>query len=258
MINEVKNKLLNGTREIVLTGIHLSSFGLDRESLSYENDGAIDIARKCLINIIEKICDLNEGNLERLRLGSLEPRLINEEFICSLEKKNIRDKFCDSFCLSLQSGSDKTLKRMNRHYTTSEYKKVCDLIRKKLPHATITTDVIVGFPGETNEDFEESLQFVKSMRFYNPNIFPYSRRKGTVADKFLDQIDNVEKHRRAKIMIDECEKITNELRNEYIKKFNNDEKEILKNILIEEETIEDGKKYAIGYTKEYMKFKILT
>lgn len=254
VIDIIKNKLSDGVKEIVLTGIHLSSYGIDRANMSYESVGAIDNARKNLMELIKKICSLDK--LERLRLGSLEPRIINDEFLSALNEENIKNKFCPNFCLSLQSGSDKILKNMNRHYTTVEYNAVCDLIRKKLPYATITTDVIVGFPGETNDDFIDSLNFVKQMRFYNPNIFPYSRREGTVADKLPNQIENSEKHRRAKVMISECEKITEELRNDYIKKYNNNESEILKNILVEEKIIEDNVKYAVGYTKEYMKFKI--
>lgn len=259
IINEINEKVKNGVKEIVLTGIHLSSFGLDRVGLQYENEGAIEMARKSLLEIMMKVAEID--GVERIRLGSLEPRIINEEFLKPLVEASplnlvrassaspLAKKFCANFCLSLQSGCDKTLKRMNRHYTTYDFETACDLIRKYLPNATITTDVIVGFPGETEEDFNESLEFVKRMRFYNPNIFPYSRRKGTKADEMDGQLTNQVKRDRAKLMIDECEKISKEIETEY-NKFGHE-------ILVEETITENGVKYAIGYTKEYIKKKIV-
>lgn len=242
IINEVKEKSKSGVKEIVLTGIHLSSFGLDRNNLQYENDGAIEFARESLLEIMREVAEVD--GIERIRLGSLEPRIIDESFLSSLNEK----KFCANFCLSLQSGCDKTLKRMNRHYTTKDFETACDLIRKYLPNATITTDVIVGFPGETEEDFIESLEFVKKMRFYNPNIFPYSRRKGTKADLMDDQLTNQTKHDRVKIMLSECDKISKEIEDEY----NREDHEIM----IEEVVVKNGIKYGIGYTEEYIKKKI--
>ena len=253
IINEIKEMVSSGIKEIVLTGIHLSSFGLDRVNKTYESIGAIDIARKELITIMTKISEI-EG-LDRIRLGSLEPRIINDYFlssVCANFKSLLSTKFCASFCLSLQSGSDKTLKRMNRHYTIKDFENACQLIRKYLPHATITTDVIVGFPGETEEDFEESLDFVKRMRFYNPNIFPFSRRQGTKADKMPNQIMNEEKHRRVVLMIKECEKISKEIEKEYFEKY----KDKALDLLIEETIEENGIKYGVGYTKEYIKCKV--
>ena len=263
IINEVNEKVKDGVKEIVLTGIHISSFGLDRVGLQYENEGAIEVARKSLLEIMMKVAEID--GVERIRLGSLEPRIINEYFLKSLVGSSeiageseivgasstslLFKKFCANFCLSLQSGCDKTLKRMNRHYTTYDFETACDLIRKYLPNATITTDVIVGFPGETEEDFNESLEFVKRMRFYNPNIFPYSRRKGTKADEMDGQLTNQVKHDRAKFMIDECEKISNEIESEY-NKFDHE-------ILVEETITENGVKYGIGYTKEYIKKKVV-
>ena len=253
IINEIKEMVSSGIKEIVLTGIHLSSFGLDRVNKTYESIGAIDIARKELITIMTQISEI-EG-LDRIRLGSLEPRIINDYFLSSVSanlKSLLSTKFCASFCLSLQSGSDKTLKRMNRHYTTKDFENACQLIRKYLPYATITTDVIVGFPGETEEDFEESLDFVKRMRFYNPNIFPFSRRQGTKADKMPNQIKNEEKHRRVVLMIKECEKISKEIEKEYFEKY----KDKALDLLIEETIEENGIKYGVGYTKEYIKCKV--
>ena len=257
IINEINEKVKIGVKEIVLTGIHISSFGLDRIGLQYENEGAIEVARKSLLEIMMKVAEID--GVERIRLGSLEPRIINEYFLKSIVEPSeivgasstslLFKKFCANFCLSLQSGCDKTLKRMNRHYTTYDFEAACDLIRKYLPNATITTDVIVGFPGETEEDFNESLEFVKRMRFYNPNIFPYSRRKGTKADEMDGQLTNQVKHDRAKLMIDECEKISNEIETEY-NKYDHE-------ILVEETITENGVKYGIGYTKEYIKKKVV-
>ena len=261
IINEVKEKAKSGVKEIVLTGIHLSSFGLDRVGLQYENEGAIEVARKSLLEIMTEIAEID--GIERIRLGSLEPRIINEDFLKPLVGAStasplnpvgastaspLAKKFCANFCLSLQSGCDKTLKRMNRHYTTRDFEMACDLIRKHLPNATITTDVIVGFPGESEDDFNESLEFVKRMRFYNPNIFPYSRRKGTKADAMDNQLTNQTKHDRVKIMLSECDKITKEIEDEYNK--------VEHDILVEELIEENGIKYSIGYTKEYIKKKI--
>ena len=297
ILSEIKEKVKSGVKEIVLTGIHLSSFGLDRVNKTYESDGAIYIARKELLNIMSQIAEID--GIERIRLGSLEPRIIDDYFLNCLLGTNaahivrgdnvgtdaahtvrgdgvgasnivgakhcepevvrascaspLSTKFCANFCLSLQSGCDKTLKRMNRHYTTSEYEKACKLIREYIPYATITTDVIVGFPGETEDDFNASLEFVKRMRFYNPNIFPYSRRQGTKADLMPDQLTNDEKHKRSILMISECEKISKEIEKEYFEKYS----DRAKDVLIEEYVEEDGKKYGIGYTKEYIKCKFL-
>lgn len=260
IIEEIKEKVKIGVKEIVLTGIHLSSFGLDRVNKSYESEGAIDIARDSLINIMNKIAKID--GVERIRLGSLEPRIINDYFLSSLVGANntvgasyeslLPLKFCANFCLSLQAGSDKTLKRMNRHYTTSDFENACCLIRKYMPYATITTDIIVGFPGETEDDFEESLEFVKKMRFYNPNVFPYSRRQGTKADKMPDQLTNEVKHARSVRTIAECEKISKEIEKEYFEKY----KDRANDVLIEEQIERDGKTIGIGYTKEYVRREV--
>ena len=247
VLSEIKEYAASGVKEIVLTGIHLSSYGIDFENKNYEETGAIKIAQKHLLDLLKDISKISE--IERIRLGSLEPRIIDNDFFdYILEDELLKNKFCFNFCLSLQSGSDKILKLMNRHYTTNDFELSCKIIRERVPYATITTDVIVGFPGETLDDFNESLEFVKRMRFYNPNIFPYSRRKGTMADKFDNQLTKDEKHKRCKIMINECEKITKEIESEYNKE-NHD-------ILIEEIIEENGIKYGIGYTKEYIKKKI--
>ena len=271
ILDEIKKCIENGVKEVVLTGIHLSSYGLDKENLSYEREGAISIARNKLLSLMEKIAKLcvdvngEKKEIERIRLGSLEPRIIDETFLKTLAPtiienemavrfdKELSSKFCASFCLSLQSGSDKTLKRMNRHYTTKDFENACNLIRKYIPYATITADVIVGFPGETDADYEESLSFVKKMRFYNPNIFPYSRRKGTKADEFSGQLSNSIKHERSVRMIRECEKISNEVENEVLSMKEKLFKKDANKILVEEIVEKDNIKYKVGYTKEYIK-----
>ena len=271
ILDEIKKCIENGVKEVVLTGIHLSSYGLDKENLSYEREGAISIARNKLLSLMEKIAKLcvdvngEKKGIERIRLGSLEPRIIDETFLKTLAPtiienemavrfdKELSSKFCASFCLSLQSGLDKTLKRMNRHYTTKDFENACNLIRKYIPYATITADVIVGFPGETDDDYEESLSFVKKMRFYNPNIFPYSRRKGTKADEFSGQLSNSIKHERSVRMIRECEKISNEVENEVLSMKEKLFKKDANKILVEEIVEKDNIKYKVGYTKEYIK-----
>ncbi len=294
IVSEITDKVKNGVKEVVLTGIHLSSFGLDRENTSYEREGAISIAQASLTKIIEKIANIKvdiEGETKeilRMRLGSLEPRIIDEGFIKFLtdEESLVSKKFCPNFCLSLQSGSDKILTSMNRHYTIADFKNACDLIRKYMKDATITTDVIVGFPGETDEDFEESLEFVKSMRFYNPNIFPYSIRKGTKAATFPNQLTNKVKHDRCVKMIYECEKISKEIESLYAGDVSYASPmakpivrasyasplarpyvgastaspykigDIINGILIEEIMEDNDGTFAIGYTKNYIKRKI--
>ena len=235
---------------------------------------AIVLAAKELVDIIREVSKIDK--IERIRLGSLEPRIITKEFLESLiSDSDINEKFCPNFCLSLQSGCDKTLKKMNRHYTTLEYENSCNLIRKYMPKSTITTDVIVGFPGETEKDFIESLEFVKKMRFYNPNIFPFSKRKGTKAFLMDGQLTKDEKHNRVKIFIEECNKISNEIENNILTKYYSEDNldyhsknikigDIINGILVEEIIIEErylrndncitsknvSKKFAVGYTKE--------
>lgn len=252
IIDDIKKHLKRGVKEIVLTGIHLSSFGLDREKIMYENKEAITKARHNLITLINKITELSndkEFDLKRLRLGSLEPRIIDEDFIESLSSKLISDIFCPSFCLSLQSGSNKILKLMNRHYTIEDFEYAVKIIKKYFPTALITTDIIVGFPGETEDDYKETVDFVKKMRFYNPNIFPYSRREGTVANNMENQLTNKIKHDRSIKLINICNQINREIEEEYNK--------IPHEVLVEEKVYEKGKVYEVGYTKEYVKVRRL-
>lgn len=178
----------NGFKEVVLVGINLSAYGSDISSSLVE---AVEVAASF-------------DGIKRVRLGSIEPDHITEDVIKGLAKI---EKFCPQFHISLQSGCDKTLKKMNRHYDTVEYEDLCLKLRNTFPDCTITTDVMVGFPGETQSDFDISLDFAKKIKFEKVHVFPYSRRPGTPAAKMEDQVENSVKQHRAEIMIDECEKI---------------------------------------------------
>ena len=189
VIAEVERLAANGFKEVVLTGIHLSSYGVDFE----EATGLLELIQA--VNAVKGI--------ERIRLGSLEPKIVTEHFASELSKL---DKICPHFHLSLQSGCDATLKRMNRKYTTKEYERGCELLRKYFVHPAITTDVIVGFPGETEEEFKESYDFVDSIDFYETHIFKYSRREGTKAAVMPDQEDEQIKAKRSAQLIELGEK----------------------------------------------------
>ena len=201
------------------------------------------VTKNELLCLIENIANI-EG-IERVRIGSLEPRIIQENFIKSLSKI---DKFCPHFHLSLQSGCDKTLKSMNRKYTADEFYEGVKLIRKYFASPAITTDIIVGFPGETKKDFEESKTFVEKVKFYETHIFPYSIREGTKAAN-MPQVDGNEKVRRANILNEINLKNQKEFRALRIGK--EDE------LLCEEIFIKDGIEYFTGYTKEYVKVAVL-
>ncbi len=185
---EISQLEKNGFCEIVLVGINLSAYGTDNGS--------------CLAEAVETAAQF-EG-IKRIRLGSLEPDHITDEVIARLAAV---EKFCPQFHISLQSGCDKTLKKMNRHYTAAEYRELCQKLRSTFEGATLTTDVMVGFPDETAEDFEQSLAFVKEIGFEKVHVFPYSRRDGTPAARMANQVENAEKARRAAIMTEETEKI---------------------------------------------------
>ena len=184
VVEEIKTIAQKGIKEVVITGIHVASYGRDLK----ENIGLID-----LLEEINKI-----DGIKRIRLGSLEPTLITEEF---LERLTKLEKICDHFHLSLQSGCDETLKRMNRRYTTEEFKKCTELLRKAYPNVALTTDIIVGFPGETDEEFNKTYEFLKEINFYQMHIFKYSPRKGTKAAVMPNQIDgNIKEQRSAKLI----------------------------------------------------------
>jgi len=233
VITEVTALARNGFKEIVLTGIHLSSYGVDMK----KEDPDCTIGLLTLIQEVSKI-----DGIERIRLGSLEPGIITREFLEGI--KNVPE-ICPHFHLSLQSGSTSVLKRMNRKYTAEEYKAGCDLIREYFEHPAITTDVIVGFPGETEEEFEETKAFIKEIGFYEVHLFKYSRRKGTVADKMPNQIPEDVKTIRSHVLSE----IVDELKREFMEYYL--DKEVT--ILTEETENIDGTSFMTGYTKEYVK-----
>lgn len=228
VIAEVERLAANGVKEVVLTGIHLSSYGVDFE----EATGLLELIQA--VNAVKGI--------ERIRLGSLEPKIVTEHFASELSKL---DKICPHFHLSLQSGCDATLKRMNRKYTTKEYERGCELLRKYFVHPAITTDVIVGFPGETEEEFEQTKAYLEHIHFYEMHIFKYSKRKGTRAAVMPDQIDEQIKAARSEKLIALGHDMSKEFRKFYIGK--NEE------VLFEEKAVIGDKEYFVGYTKEYVK-----
>ncbi len=228
VIAEVERLAANGFKEVVLTGIHLSSYGVDFE----EATGLLELIQA--VNAVKGI--------ERIRLGSLEPKIVTEHFASELSKL---DKICPHFHLSLQSGCDATLKRMNRKYTTKEYERGCELLRKYFVHPAITTDVIVGFPGETEEEFEQTKAYLEHIHFYEMHIFKYSKRKGTRAAVMPDQIDEQIKAARSEKLIALGHDMSKEFR-----KFNIGKNE---EVLFEEKAVIGDKEYFVGYTKEYVK-----
>lgn len=230
IMEEIKGLVDKGYQEVVLTGIHLSSYGLDLDGIT-------------LLDLMVKI-DKIQG-LERLRLGSLEPRIVTEEFTRTLA--GLRT-ICPHFHLSLQSGCDATLKRMNRRYTTEEYEKGCQILRKYFDRPAITTDVIVGFPQETEEEFARTVEFLKRIHFYEMHVFKYSRRAGTRAADMPGQLTENQKGQRSDVLL----KLDQEMSLEYRKSFLGEEKEVL----MEEKIVIDGTKYLVGHTREYVKAAI--
>lgn len=229
VLREVEALAKNGYREVVLTGIHLSSYGVDIN----EN----------LLHLIQEIHKI-EG-IERIRLGSLEPKIVTEEFARSLSQL---PKVCPHFHLSLQSGCDATLKRMNRKYTCEEYARGCELLRKYFEHPAITTDIIVGFPEETEEEFETTRKFLKKIGFFEIHIFKYSVRKGTKAAEMKEQIPEEIKAKRSDILFNDLAPMNHAFLEWYIGK----EAEVL----MEEKVTFGGKEYFLGHTKEYVKIAV--
>lgn len=226
---EIKRVAASGCKEVVLTGIHLSSYGLDFKDSTVK-----------LIDVIEAVNRI-EG-IERIRLGSLEPLIVTEEFVRRLAKCK---KICPHFHLSLQSGCDETLKRMNRRYNVDEYYKGVELLREYFPDAAVTTDVIVGFPGETEEEFNITKKYLEKVCFYEMHVFKYSRRKGTAADKMPDQIPENIKSERSTELLELNETLSNGYREKYIGK--------KVKVLLEENHIIENKKYIIGFTDTYVR-----
>lgn len=228
VISEITDIAQKGIKEVVITGIHIASYGKDMQ----ENITLIDLLEK--INEIEGI--------ERIRLGSLEPKLLTEEFIAKLSKL---EKICDQFHISLQSGCDDTLKRMNRKYTTQEVEKGIKELRKMYPNSLLTADLIVGFPGETDEDFRTTCDFLKQIGFYKIHTFKYSKRKGTVAEKMPNQILPDVQEQRSKIIM----KLSDEMQNEYNQKYLGKTVKVL----FEEKEGEYYKGHTTNYMMIYMR-----
>lgn len=232
VIQEVRDLAKNGYKEVVLTGIHLSSYGVDLEN---EN----------LLSLILAVHEV-EG-IQRIRLGSLEPRIITEEFAKRLSEL---PKICPHFHLSLQSGCDETLRRMNRRYTSEEYYEKCQILRKYFDNPALTTDVIVGFPGETEEEFAKSKAFIDKVDFYETHIFKYSKRKGTKAAVMENQVpENIKTIRSNELL--ELDKVK---RARYEKLWEGKEVEVL----FEEAITLENQTFQVGHTKEYIKVTIPT
>lgn len=225
---ELERLSASGFKEIVLTGINLSC---------YDDNG------KKLIDVIEMADNVN--GIERIRLGSLDPEVVTEDFVERLGKVK---KICPHFHFSLQSGCDKTLKAMNRHYTSDEYYEKCQLIRKHIDNPAFTTDVIVGFPGETEEDYISSREFVKKVKFAELHVFKYSKRDGTVAAKMPNQIDEIIKTLRSEDLIKTGEELTKEFRQAKIGQDTT--------VLFEEKILLDNKEYWVGHTVDYIKIAV--
>ena len=228
--HEVRGIAEAGYKEIVLTGIHLSSYGVDFKDEQKEN----------LLTLIKRLDQI--PGIERLRLGSLEPRIVTREFAKELARLRT---ICPHFHLSLQSGCDATLKRMNRRYNAAEYQACCEILREEFDNPAITTDVIVGFPGETEEEFAETERFLKAIHFYEMHIFKYSRRAGTRAADMPDQVPEGTKSVRSDILL----ALEKQQSLEYRGRFLGTEEEIL----LEEPIEIDGIKYMMGHTRQYVK-----
>lgn len=228
---EVQGLAAKGCQEIVLTGIHLSSYGVDLEK------------KQTLLSLLEAVHSIH--GIRRIRISSLEPSIITEEFVKNIAQMS---KLCPHFHLSLQSGCDATLKRMNRQYTSAQYFEKCVLLRKYFDNPAITTDVIVGFPQETEEEFEQSRAFVEKVNFYETHIFKYSKRQGTKAAAMDGQVANEVKAGRSNILLTLNEKHKRAFENAFVGK--------RVEVLFEEEIMDKGRKMQVGHTREYMKIAL--
>ncbi len=247
---EIEGLVTAGYREIVLTGIHISSYGIDFENEAWMQGHSKEVLKQegrhdysgasKLMDLIEKIHDI-EG-VDRIRIGSLEPRIVTKEFAGRLSKLS---KICPHFHLSLQSGCDDTLKRMNRHYSTTEYRQSVENLREAFGRPAITTDVIVGFAQETEEEFAQTCEFLEQIGFYEMHIFKYSKRKGTIAAQMPGQVPDMVKNERSNVLLQLEKKQSKEFRTFYIGK------EV--EVLFEETKIINGEAYQLGHTKDYVK-----
>ena len=252
---EIEGLVKVGYQEIVLTGIHISSYGIDFEEEAWKQGNSIEVlktegrhdysGKSKLMDLIEKLHDI-EG-IQRIRIGSLEPRIVTEDFA---KRLSALSKICPHFHLSLQSGCDATLKRMNRHYTAEEYLQSVELLRKYFERPAITTDVIVGFAQETEEEFLETKAFLEKISFYEMHIFKYSKRKGTIAAGLPGQVPDDVKTVRSNLLLELEKKQSKEFRAYFVGK------EV--EVLFEETKEIGGKAYQIGHTKDYVKVALLT
>ena len=233
IIQEITQIAQKGIKEVVITGIHVASYGRD-----FGNENG-------LIELLEKINEID--GIHRIRLGSLEPKIITEEFMQRLIKL---EKMCHHFHLSLQSGCDETLKRMNRKYNTTKIKEIVERLRRYYDDVILTTDIIVGFPGETEEEFEKTYQFLKEIKLYKMHVFQYSPRKGTRAAVMPNQVDGNVKEKRSRKLIE----LSNENQKRYNEKLVGKEVEVL----FEDQAIEEKKKYFKGHTQNYILVKYET
>ncbi len=233
VVKEVKGLVGLGYKEIVLTGIHLSSYGLNKAGDNLDGRPLVHLTQR--LNKIE--------GLERIRFGSLEPRIINKDFTRQLAECK---KVCPHFHLSMQSGCDETLLRMNRKYTSGQYEEACMILREFFDNPAITTDVIVGFPGETEDEFAATCAFVKKIGFAQMHVFKFSKRKGTKAEGLPDQISDQIKQERSERLIE----IEKELKHHYQKSFLGTKT----TILAEETCMIEGKRYVAGYNERYVRF----
>lgn len=239
ILKEIRSMAEEGYKEIVLTGIHLSSYGVDRSG----EKQFVALKGRPLVALLKKINAIQ--GIERIRLGSLEPRIICTEFMEALIEVT---KLCPHFHLSLQSGCDATLKRMNRHYTAAEYREKCDMLRKYFEHPAITTDVIVGFPGETEEEFECTRKFVKETGFADVHVFSYSVRSGTKAAAMKEQVPPEIKHWRSEILMEEARQGKARFEEWFIGR--------KEKILFEEIRRINGREYLTGHNERYVMVKI--
>lgn len=239
VVYEVEQLAKDGIQEVVLTGIHLSSYGVDLT----ECKNFLELEGRMLLKLIRNVAKVD--GIERIRLGSLEPRIITKNF---LEELSQIPEVCPHFHLSLQSGCDQTLRRMKRHYSADEYEAGVKMIRAYFKHPAITTDIIVGFPQETEEEFEATCAFARRIAFAQIHVFKYSRRQGTMADAMTGQVDETIKNQRSEKLIG----IEKELEKEYQKYFIGKKEEVL----LEEVQLIEGREYVVGYNERYVRIAV--
>ena len=241
VLEEARGLAEAGYRELVVTGIHISSYGMDFPGVAGRADAREEAYRQgCLLRLLEKLHEI--PGIDRIRLGSLEPRIITDTFAQGIYRLT---KVCPHFHLSLQSGCDATLKRMNRHYLAGEYYEKVKLLREVYKNPAITTDVIVGFPGENEEEFAQTKAFLEKVGFYEMHIFKYSKRQGTRAAVMPEQVPDTVKAQRSEILLSLEKKQSHEYREKWLGK--------PLQILFEESVEIDGKQYMIGHTPEYLR-----